>query len=49
MRAWDPYVMQMVDARQKHNAEGGREAKKFKNHWSRSKAKVKVEQKVKFT
>ena len=27
--------MQMGGARQKHNAEGGREAKKFKNHWSR--------------
>ena len=26
--------MQMGGARQKHNAEGGREAKKFKNHWS---------------
>ena len=24
--------MQMGGARQKHNAEGGREAKKFKNH-----------------
>ena len=35
MRAWDPYVMQMGGARQKHNAEGGHEAKKFKNHWSR--------------
>ena len=36
MRAWDPYVMQMGGAKQKHNAEGGREAKKFKNHCNRA-------------
>ena len=36
MRALDPYIMQRGGggggARQKLNAEGGREAKKFKNH-----------------
>ena len=37
MRALDPYIMQGggVGGGKKLNAEGGREAKKFKNHWAR--------------
>ena len=34
--------MQKGGARQKHNAEGGREAKKFKNHCARGSLAFKV-------